>query len=170
MRGRSHQSAVERAMSRSDGRIEIRALVLAGVTAWICSLAGAVQASEADTAAIAVTSAHGVTATSAMVAEFAALQSAYAAATVTRPAPVSALDDTRFDTIPRALSSVDRTLYGDEELGPERPAAQPIVMLERPKLGPLVVEQPMRVAENDVVVKVRAPGRRRSFATLEVTF
>jgi hypothetical protein len=48
--------------------------------------------------------------------------------------------------------------------------SSPIVMLEQRKLGPLVVEQPVRVYENDVTVKLRAPGRRRSFATVEVTF
>ena len=68
---------------------------------------------------MAVTSASSVTATSAMVAELAALQTAYAAASAvaTTPAPTptptpAPLQRRRFDSIPRELTSVDRAKVG----------------------------------------------------------
>ncbi len=170
MWGRSHQSAPRCATRKAGRRMQIRALALAGVTASAVSLAGAAQAGDADTVAIAVTSASGVTATSAMVAELAALQSAYTAAAAAAPAP-DPFEDMRFETIPRELSSLDRpSLDREGQLPTQTVAAPPVLMLAQPELGPLVIEQPVRVYENDVTVKLSAPGRRRSFATVEVTF
>jgi len=152
---------------------------------WVCATAAAVPfalalstpsaATEAEAVATVVGAASAVTATSAMVADLAALESAYVDA---RPAPLAtraAVRDARqagasarFDALPRRLAAIDPG--APDALAARDDVAAPILMLARPELGPLVLEQPMRVYENDVTVKLRAPGRRRSFATFEVTF
>lgn len=87
-------------------------------------------------------------------------------ATASETAPASI--DTRFDALPSELSSRGR-LQGDALPGPDAPLS-PVLMIERWDIGPLVMEQPVRVYENDVTVKLRAPGGRSSFATLELVF
>ncbi len=84
------------------------------------------------------------------------------------PIPDPAAIDPHFDELPSELSSAGRV--SEPELFARIDSTSPILMLERPKLGPLTMEQPVRVYESDVTVKISAPGGRSSFATLEVVF
>ena len=102
----------------------------------------------------------------------AALESAYAQSVESSDTAEGLSDEAlSFETFPRELTTLEGgVLDAEARLLARHTASSPVLMLERPKLGPLVMEQPMRVYENDVTVKVTAPGRRRSFATVEVTF
>lgn len=76
-----------------------------------------------------------------------------------------------YNALPSVLSSRGRAgTRAEDEMRSPVEVISPSFALVRPKLGPLVMEQPVRVYTNDVTVKFRAPGGRSSFATLELIF
>lgn len=76
-----------------------------------------------------------------------------------------------YTALPSELSSHGRTAPGaEDELRTPTEVSAPDFALLRPKIGPLVMEQPVRVYTNDVLVKFRAPGGRSTFATVELVF
>ena len=115
MKGRSQQIVLRGTSAREkavEDRMDIRALALIALTACTLSLAGTARAGEAEAVAVAVTSATGVTTTSTMIAEYAALESAYAA-----PAPSPVAETSLFDAFPRELTEIDLArLSGSNDL------------------------------------------------------
>jgi len=90
------------------------------------------------------------------------------------PAAIDLFTTSDFDAatgLPSAISSAGRsTRAPEDELQAPVAAIAPALMIAQPKLGPLTMEQPVRVYTNDVTVKFKAPGGNSTFATFELIF
>jgi len=87
-------------------------------------------------------------------------------------------DAARFDSFPAHLLSVQPPPAAPSPRDAEAANEADLLveawtfaeLLERTRLHPIEMEQNVRVNANDVLVKFRAPGGRRSFATVELIF
>jgi hypothetical protein len=87
------------------------------------------------------------------------------------PSFESPLEFDSYNALPIELSSQGRAgTRSADDLRSPADVSGPSFALVRPKLGPLVMEQPVRVYTNDVTVKFKAPGGKSRFATVELVF
>jgi len=157
MQDRSRHEGHRSAADTGGQRLDLSVLVAVCVAAFAMAITGIASASEVE-----------LTQSTVITDQVIAEPDFVDAAPSPGPAVIDPHFDPHFDALPNELSSAGRV--SEPELLARIDSTSPILMLERPKLGPLTMEQPVRVYESDVTVKISAPGGRSSFATLEVVF